>query len=279
MKYLKPHEYEHLAPESPGYARSNHESIYCSGSSLSLRVTRLPDGSIKAHCYRCGAWGKTGSPLGGYIKTAAAIAKHKRKTTKVKRVFLPSDGVQDLSKFPVSVSSKLYTYGITQADVETYGLTWSNSYQRLIYPIYKDRQLSAWQGRSWDKSEPKYITQYSDTTELFCYIPNKDGHTGRGCVIVEDMLSAIRCARHSNALAMMGSDVGDRAVAHLMDSDKKFLVFNDFDNRIIKMKALELQQRLTSVGKKVKVVIGEEKDPKELTEEELSLIISKLDSL
>lgn len=278
MKILPKDDYLPYAPDHTSTVRINHDTASCSGSSKSLKITRNPDGSVSAKCYRCHSWGKHAQGLSKYSKAAKALGKPCN--IKVQQVYLPHDCSGDVTEWPVLVRAKLNEYWITQDDIKHYQIGWSSEFKRLIFPVYHDGNLVGWQGRSYDEGVPKYITRYKDMSDLFTYLPARDTvNLDRGCVIVEDFFSGIRVARHANALVMLGADVGDKAFCNLIRSDSKFLIFNDWDNRIVKMKAIELKNRLTAAGKPSSIITSAAGDPKELDPSTLGTYVSTLDRM
>lgn len=266
-------EFVPYAPDSPGVVRINHNTSTCSGTSNSLKITRSEDGTVYAKCFRCGG-------IGRFSDSVSKYAKVKRKALgvsgKVNQVYMPSDLKVKIGEMPVVVRTKLSQYSLTQKDIDTFGLGWSQRYNRFIIPVYRSGELVGWQGRCYDdhSKEPKYITKYKDSGDLYAYILCTGSIVGDGvCVVVEDMLSGIRVARHANALVCFGSNISDSGILRSYPDNSKYLIFLDDDNRTVKLNQLDIKNRLTALGKDATIIAGVGKDPKELPDSELRTII------
>lgn len=276
MKYLAHEDFVPHAPDSPGMVRVNHQSVTCQGDSDSLRIVREEDGSIHAKCFRCGASGRYAVGVSKYAAYARQLNARTPQSMRVQQVYMPHDSTLVIGDMPALVRSKLHAYGITQADMNLYGVAWSEYHNRMIFPVTRGGHLVGWQGRSWEKDVPKYITRYKDLSDLFAYYPTEVLGEGENvCVIVEDAFSAIRCAKYCNVLAMLGSDVGDKALNTILEGNTRFLIFNDWDNRIIKMKAHDILRRLKMVGAKASIISNVKGDPKEQTNEMLKAVLTQ----
>lgn len=274
MKRLHTNEYLHHAPEDAGMVRVNHESLECTGSSKSMRVTRADDGTVYAKCYRCGGFGRWAEGAAKYSSYSKAVKSKEEKGGKVNNLSLPYDINCKYNDFPAIVKSKLHTYHIPVAEVKKYGIGWSEKLKRMVLPIYHDGELRGWQGRSYDQP-PKYITKYKDESDLYVYIPCTEKES-KDCIIVEDMLSCIRVSKYGNALALLGSNISDKALIKIAKLNNNMLVYLDHDTRQVIMNTIQIRERLTMLGKSAKV-ISSSCDPKELDNPSLSsLILSNL---
>jgi len=148
-------------------------------------------------------------------------------------IYLPVDC--DVN-YPKRVLSWLNLYKIGENDLYKHNVMWSESMQRLIFPVYntkKDRALTAWQGRAFHLSPaqlaraPKWFGRGNLKQTL-----NIIG-SGSTLVIVEDILSAIKITKAgSKALPIYGSFIGrDRfkEILRYLDGTKKVYVWLDKD--------------------------------------------------
>lgn len=275
MRRLHVTEYEKYAPDEPGSVRVNHDTHYCSGSSQSLRVTRTEDDRIIAKCYRCGGFGSTGGSLSAVPAIARWKHSHSKVNAKVNTVYLPSDFTNQIVDMPTTIRSMLYTYLITQKLVSDYGLGWSEKVNRFYFPVYRGGELLGYQARYYgdDSTFPKYITRYKEHGDLWKDIKHYGTNYTEGCVIVEDMFSAIRCAEWSNSIALLGSSMGDKCFDHAVNCYDKFLIFLDDDNVKVKNQAIQIRERLTMVGKDATIFTSGGTDPKEFSRGDLQMII------
>jgi hypothetical protein len=93
-------------------------------------------------------------------------------------------------KFPDECVKWLVSSGITAPDVDTYNITYSPSYDRVILPVYNSSgDLIYWQARSCNGKEPKYLNIKGHPKPLFIL---GNPTIAKRVIIVEDILSAIR---------------------------------------------------------------------------------------
>lgn len=272
---LNKNEFLPYAPDEEGSVRINHTSSYCSGSSGSLKITRTDDDRVYAKCYRCGRFGSDSGGLAAYGSYARMVGSRRRKSIP-SRLEMPRDFTQNIAEMPVTVRAKLNKYGVGQNLVNRYGLGWSERWERFIFPVYRGGELLGFQARYYgDDDLPKYITRYKNDSDLWAYFTCDDSHSLDGCVIVEDMFSAIRCANDIDSVALLGTEMGDKCLDHVTNIHDKFLVFLDDDNLNVKKKAVVIKNRLTMIGKSVKIFTSCGTDPKEYSTHTLTDILTK----
>lgn len=277
-EYLSKEDYLSLAPDEAGTVRVNHNSGLCTGSSKSLKITRTDDDRVIARCYRCGLFGSYGGRLskyGSYAKATRSMT-----TTIPRKLLIPKDFSSDISTMPAVVRAKLNSYMIEQKEITRYNLGWSDQWNRFILPVYRGSGLVGFQARYYgtDKDEPKYVTRYKEDGDLWVYLPSRASSPLDGCVVVEDMLSGIRCAEFTDACVLFGVDMGSKCLDHLSNQNrKKILVFLDDDNPKVKKKAIDIRDNLTMVGQNATIYHSDCVDPKEHNKAELlSLLTGQL---
>ena len=153
----------------------------------------------------------------------------------------------------------------------------------MIFPVWKDGELQGFQARYYGTDDlPKYITRYKNDSSLYVYVgaDNPDDRDA-GVVVVEDFFSAIRCSRIRNAVAILGTEMSDKCLDQVANSNDRVAIMLDDDNLTVKQKAVVIRDRLTMVGVSgiiiVKTPKGKEpKDPKEHTPKELRDILEKV---
>jgi len=271
MERIPESEFLHFAPEEEGSVRVNHDSVGCSGSSKSLKVTRAEDGRVFAKCYRCGGFGSFAGSFKGLGSYAKKLSK--KKEVVPRSVSLPSDYNTDLLSLPVLPKTWLIKQGIIANDLKQFNIGYSEKWERLVFPIYHGSELSGFQARYFgkDKELPKYITRYKNDADLWTYIPNEESDK---VVIVEDLISGVRCSRFANACVLMGTNFGDKCFNHVMNLPlNNMIVFLDDDNRNVQKKAIDIKDKLTMVGKRARIHHSNGIDPKEFTDDDLSNII------
>lgn len=276
MKRLDKEEYVPYAPEEEGVVRVNHSSSTCHGDSKSLRIERKEDGYIIAKCYRCGGFGRHREAEHDYYSAEKAIRSRvshsSAKSRVVTDVTLPRGSTGIVREWGTEARVRFNSYGFDQSVASRYGIVWSDFYKRLIIPVYRGGELVAWQGRSYEEDQPKYITRCKDPADLWIYIPHNSG-TSDCCTVVEDLFSAIKVSYVTNTLALLGNNISYEALDFATDKCDKFLIFLDNDGSNVIKNSFEINQTLTFMGKESKI-IGVPIDPKELTVHELEAILT-----
>ena len=260
-------EWLHLAPSHTGSVRVNHDSPMCSGNSKSMKIERKHDGTLLAHCYRCGESGSVRQALARY-KSSQAGPHAASASAPATPSSLPRDGSGTLREWPGAARVWLTRYGITQAEVTLHSLVYSPSWQRVCLPVFDDDdKLLSYQARRVFSHDPrpKYLSVGGYNNKL---IVNNKSNT---IVIVEDIVSAIKCSRFVNAVALNGTMLSPVTIERIK-SNQCYLVFMDDDNRQVKMKQLSIKSRLDMYGN-TKIIRGIGRDPKELSTLELEEIL------
>lgn len=237
-----------------------------------LYITKKEDGTILAHCFHCGAgggWSPQKRDI-GYIKDRLAGIEKLGK-----RVAFPHDYTTDINKWDAQAYAWVRKYGITAQEVEKYGLGYSSSCGSVVLPCYDAGRLLGIQYRRVHRAadEPKYVSYgyRGGFYALFAGVRCVDSvkHT---VFIVEDVLSAIKCARTgADAIAILGTSLSDAVIGRLT-TYKTFILYLDNDNPQVLRNRSKIAARLGQFGT-VKVVDIRTKDPKELTTEQLEDIL------
>lgn len=153
-------------------------------------------------------------------------------------------------------------YELTKNDLYKHNVLWSETMQRLIFPVYGDGLLIAWQGRSFNLQDqaigkiPKWYGKgnLKDTFNLL----------GKGdkLVLVEDIVSAIKVSKCGvMALPLYGSFVGIerfKRIYSLFCKEVEVLIWLDPDKRLEAVKEAKLGMLLMNCR-----TIISDKDPKE----------------
>lgn len=262
---LKDEEFVPFAPDSIGPKnRINHEAEHCSGDSQSLSIWRNPDGTIGAKCYRCGATGRAGSKPSMFKK---------RTETKELQSF-PEDVSSLYSEMPAECATYLAQKGITEAIAYHYGIGWSEKAGGLVFPVhnqfgYEQAQVKRFEGKV------RYYSIHRGHRETM-YSLLKEYEPAPICVIVEDLLSAVRIDlldERYDAFALLGSELNDVGLSELVRNYDNFVVWLDNDNKIVNKKAGDLHHRLMLFGNCRKV--SEQCEPKDITDIDIRNILDR----
>ena len=136
--------------------------------------------------------------------------------------------------YPQRALEWIYQYDLTKEDLLKYNVMWSESLQRLIFPVFGDGFLIAWQGRSFyldselQKKYPKWYGKgnLKDTLNIM--------GTGSTLVLTEDVVSAIKVSKCGvRAMPLYGCNVGDRfkLIKTQVKHGESVLVWLDPDKR------------------------------------------------
>jgi len=216
----------------------------CQPPKQKLYVKLKADGqTVLGHCFHCGT---------NYM---SRLHKPKRvaKVAKVKRRYEPppTDLVHTTRDWPALGKMWIHASGVTEEELVTHGIGYSPSTEAIVFPVH-----GGWQERVLVGPQ-KYLThRYKD---IYFHLRN-----GPTCVIVEDVLSAIRVGRYASAHALMGLHIRD--CTPLIEYDR-FVVWLDNDNAQVVAAVKKIEDRLSQWA--TVTVISDTDDPKKQTEEGL----------
>ena len=255
--------------------RSDHQVCpKCGGGNSHERsmLIWVNGGCITFKCYRvkCGWSGKLGD-------------------TGV-RVKVPHKAKQSFSDLVITTPPPLmYEYLeerflLTYHELVTCGIMWEAEQERILIPInglptcgeqilegYLARAYPALQ--SHNSAIPKAVAHFKVDAPTCLMHPYR--HTGDTLVLLEDYWSAMRVARHTQACALSGTSLGDRAIGAMLAAGVKHLVFVlDADAR---QKARKLVAANRLLFQSVRAVLLFGRDPKDMSEDELmSTVIEEI---
>ena len=170
----------------------------------------------------------------------------------------------------------LKSYGISDEDIDTHGMLWSERKELLIFPFSgPQNELMAWQGRYFGKNPdyPKYVT-YGIRQDLFHYVGVDKKHLPHGrentVVLVEDLISAIKVGRTQLSMPLFSSDANKYQLHHIAQRLDHVVIWLDPDKW---EQAIKLSKRAESFFKTVNIVLSD-KDPKCYTNQEIANFLS-----
>lgn len=221
------------------------------------------------YCHNCGQ--KKWLPRSGFSpKAIKQILQSPPKAIQSECV-LPSDFSYEI---PAVGKVWLYTYGISEELIRTLGMGYSEKYNRLILPCYNNSdELVHWQGRylgNYSKdSTPKYITRTKSGNYYWVHNPHGSQHA----VLVEDIVSAIKVGTSGFAgVCLFGSHVSYKTLKNVAKDFSRISMWLDPDKRTTSIK---FQRKFRSLGKEIKIIITNKKDPKEYSKKEIKSFVSK----
>ena len=194
-----------------------HTKIQCCATDNSLRIEHNAQG-YRGFCFRCKQ--TKFEPHG--VLSLSELSKRREAVNAIlesKSLYLP----QDLSsQMPNYAAAWLLRAGIPLALAEKYGIGFSAKLDRVVLPVYRDKELIAYTMRS-TTDKPKYIERQQDETAIFysraetILEPEQVGDYGLDLVVTEDILSAIRVGRIVPAAALLGTSVSSGKVHSLLN--------------------------------------------------------------
>ncbi len=173
---------------------------------------------------------------------------------------LPSDCVNE---FPEHVVDWIRKYDIRMEEALKWGWLYSPLHNQLIYPFYgQEKALLLYQARNFNPGKKKYYTAGSPQDLLPIFHSGKQLST---VVVVEDVISAAKIARQSDAMPCLGSHLPARKIMRLRGFYEALIVWLDADKY---SEARHIAELGKWVGFKTKVIYTE-KDPKEYSDKEI----------
>lgn len=216
------------------------------------------------HCFRCGEHEFV--PYGD--RTLAEILRHRRERDQELRdvaVELPKDFTLDI---PDKNALWLYKAGISAELARSYGIGYSEYYDRVVLPVYDGEDLVAMQMRATDGRNPKYINPKGPKTHAALF---KAGIPDNSPVIVEDILSAIKVGRVKYAVSVLGTSLTDLRASRIAKESTSVTIWMDSDDAG-RSGARKAQKQMNLLGIPNRI-ISTEKDPKLHTLNEIRRII------
>lgn len=210
-----------------------------------------------SYCYSCGYY-RAGNAIARFIK------KESYERMERHAVFLPTDCGID---YPQRALEWIGQYELDRNDLLANNSVWSESRQRLYFPIYGEQGLLAFQGRYFgdvNSSNEKKWWGKGDFRNIFALF----GKPGRSLVLVEDVISAIKLARITQSMWLSGNAIGkDRwqRLFKLIPRGLQCIIWLDPDMRTHALKEMRLG---ASYGINTSVIYSD-KDPKEHSYEEI----------
>lgn len=219
-----------------------------------------------SYCYSCSYY-RSGSAIVRFIK------KESYERMERHAVFLPSDAGID---YPQRALDWVGQYELDRNDLLANNSVWSESKERLYFPVYGDQGLLAFQGRyipdglrqNNNEDVPKKWWGKGDFRNVFALF----GKPGRSLVLVEDVVSAVKLSRLTQSMWLSGNAIGkDRWIRlfKLIPRGLQAIIWLDPDMRTHALKEARLG---ASYGINTKVIYSD-KDPKEHTYAEIKEIL------
>lgn len=229
------------------------------GPGRTLLVSRKPEG-WSAWCFRCGEPGFIPAPTPTLSERLAALQERRSADLAASATLtLPGPREPDPQKWPLAARVWLYKAGFSNDDILRLGWYYAPRMQRVVLPVFDAGQLMYWQARALDGRQPKYLNPVVGVKPVARY------GEGRVVVLTEDLLSAARVARVTEAWCLLGTSIPDRTAARIAADGRPVVFMLDPDAGGAKGVAKGVRL-LRMLGCTV-FVARPDRDPKYLTKE------------
>lgn len=233
----------------------------------------------KTRCPACAAQGKdrSGDNLGVYGDghtycfscgggSAGSVRARLHESTKEAKPIpdLPEDVSTNIG---ASAAEWLLRYFPSTQQAPTH--LWSEATQKLIFPIFDEGGMIAWQYRYFgdNPDHPKWVG-YGINDKLF----HIEGNVGDSLVLVEDLISACKVGHITPTMPLFGSHIGFKRLARMkVLGITSVTIWLDDDKKEYAIKAAS---EAAMLGLQTSV-IHTKKDPKEYTFEQIRKIVLK----
>lgn len=241
---------------------------HCSDTKQRFYERDTGSGTVQ-YCHNCGYKNfiptKNRTPL-ETAKYIQRITTEKEQLDLVKDIRLPRDFSNNIPRLALVWLRK---YGITDYEISSFGIGWSEHYQRLILPVYQNAKLVYYQSRTFKpitKDNPKYLNiKQSGAKNIFFTRGWDMTKPIDSLCIVEDILSAIKVGRYMPTLALLGSyfPVELNPLYRLCN---KVLIWLDMDKY---KEAIAQATKINAISGKPVYVISTPLDPKENKDDDI----------
>lgn len=236
---IKPEDFQAVG-ESLAVGKSVRVGHWC-GEGDVLKVDRKPNG-ISAWCHRCATkgWLPITEPLSERIARLAGQRQADDEARQSAR--LPGPGIRDPQLWPMPARLWLYKAGLSNDEIVQRGFYYVERMRRVVMPVYLDGELVYWQARALDSDQTKYLNP-SVNRDAVTYRAGK----GKVIVLTEDILSACKVSRVTEAWSIMGVQLSDANLTALIRDGRPVVVALDPDPPGI-AGSLSVLMRLQMVG-------------------------------
>lgn len=227
------------------------------GDGTPLLVEAKADGWA-AWCHRCHEPGWVPREL-SLSERLARITQQREADDTLRIGDAPSPKTSDVRQWPLEARVWLYKAGFSNDDIANLGVYWHEPSQRVVLPLVKDGELVYWQARDpfWKRGcgRPKYINPSVNKTRLVA----KYG-SGPCIVLTEDILSAYKVGKTTEAWSLMGTAMKPWIAHELIEARKPVVTWLDPDEAG-ETAARTLRMGLRAYGVQVRNIVSP-RDPK-----------------
>lgn len=237
-------------PEEVGQTAHIHHCRAGKGNDA-LYLTRNTDGSVVGYCHHChehGVWrNRSFKKATRGENTTTKTAKNPYKLPPLAEWDACSRWEQpEFSALPKEFRQWWFKSGLDVVDLEYFDVKFLDG-KRPAIPLRKGPELVGLAMRSFDASQPKWVNFGSMAVSPIIHPIQTKYHIPKTLVIVEDIISALRCSKHCHALPLMGTRMSDEHFETALAFDGRVVIWLDNDSREVIKTARNYSSRLTSL--------------------------------
>lgn len=212
---------QHAQRVQPGHKlRTEHDC----GTGRVLLVAN-GDTGYSAWCFRCNDGGFIPHPAPSLSERLATLERTRNAEVRaLSSVSLPEPAIVNPQLWPNKARLWLYKAGLSNDDIMRLGAYYHEPTGRVVLPVRRNNEVIYWQARSIDGRQPKYINPQIDKSHLCATYG-----TGPVIVLTEDILSAFRVSRVTEAWSLLGTAMAPGVFASLIAQGKPVVVMLDPD--------------------------------------------------
>lgn len=243
-------------------------------------VRRESDRVFIAYCHHCGYRARYRLPSLAYSTTNRADNRcvkgsdegdKQESRASIRGAYLAA---HTLSRdWPKEALGWLYRYGLTDDEINQYGIRYNARTGRVALPIHNNGELQLVLERrifDLDRDAKKYRQWIAVDNPIHT---QAFGTNSDLLVLVEDYLSAVKLSRYTSTFPLLGVSLKTNQLVELLRTDyKRMVVWLDDDNTVVRRRQRSLRDRLAQYVP-TSLVRGIGKDPKECTRQEIQEIL------
>lgn len=213
-------------------------------------------------CWSCGYYVPA---AGTSIKELESKLQQQQKENKYNDIRLPSDYNSSL---PLAAKTWLMKYGITEREIHQNRIGWSQSHEAIVYPIFgvsSELLLVQYRSFSTKPNVPRFKT-IGYPEKVFHIVGNSEQDT---CVLVEDLISAIKVGRQLPAVPLWGSNISNERMVMMSKICNHLIIWLDSDKGLY---AIARRMRAVPYFESVRAIYST-RDPKEYRDEEINAFL------
>lgn len=218
------------------------------GEGACMVVEHTADG-WRAYCHRCADNGFVPHERESLEQKMQRLARARAVDEQARQnPALPQPMNREPNTWPLPARVWFYKAGLTNEDISILGAYWNEYMQRVVIPVRVAGRVVFWQARNpFTDGRPKYISPSVDRQDIVAAFGD-----GPCLVLTEDILSAYKVGKVTEAWSLLGVKVPDKILARLVKQGKPIKVWLDPDwnapGRPGQVAASKIRKVLASVG-------------------------------